>query len=144
MQNLSTQPEDAVSATEHILSERNYPRQPAYLLAALEDVSTHFGKIPAASKALLLEYFGVDRLPEGIEETLPHRHAGSGSAIAVCAGPFCTREGNDEMAAALSTRPGITVERSHCMGFCNSAPCVRVGESTVTEATLEKVLAALD
>jgi len=140
MQNGSTQDENVFSATEHILKTRNYPRQPAYLLAALEDIASQFGAVPSASKELLLEYFGVESLPDGIGEILRHKYTAKGKTVTVCAGPICIREGSDELAAELSAQTGTSVERRHCLGACDSAPCAEVQDVLITRATSEKVL----
>lgn len=143
MQNRSTQAKDTITATEHILSHRNYPRRPAFLLAALEDVAVQFGGIPPESKPVILEYFGVEKLPDGIEETLLRKRAPDERAITVCAGPICVRQGSDNLAAELSAHTGVSIERQHCMGHCDSAPCVKVADNTITSATSAKVLAIL-
>jgi len=134
---------DATPATEQILRLRNYPRQPEYLLAALEDVAAHFGEIPEAARNALFDYFGIDGFPDEISATLFHQHIVSAKRVTVCAGPICRREGSDLLADKLSSETDLVVERQHCMGACDQAPCAIANGNSIPSATPASILAAL-
>ncbi len=130
---------ETVSATEHILALRKYPRKPSYMLAALEDVYAHFGHIPEAAKTVIREYFAIRRLPKHMEEALFHASPMDRRTVRVCAGPLCIQAGSDKLATELASLPGITVERQYCMGVCHSAPAAKIGIQTVSEASFAKI-----
>lgn len=133
------QSNEIVSTTEHILTLRNYPRKPAYFLAALEDVHARFGHLPEASISLLLGYFGADSLPEEMLESLFHHDADDRLVVKVCEGPLCVQAGSDKLAESLTELGNITVERHCCIGACHSAPAVEVKGRTIAPASLERV-----
>ena len=138
------QREDTVTATEHILKQRNYPRQPAYLLAAMEDVASQFGAVPVAAKELLLDYFGIDEIPAEIASALDHRHGSAAETLTLCAGPICSQAGSDELAALFEETGGVNIERQHCMGACDRAPCARAGGKLIAPAAPESIASALN
>lgn len=135
------QNDNIITATEHILSQRNYPRQPSYLPAAIEDIHARFGQIPTASREVLREYFGVAELPEGLIESLFHKHTETVHSVTVCAGPICVQAGSDALATAVEG--SAAVERSYCMGNCHVAPCAKVGKKFIAPATAESISDAL-
>lgn len=126
-------------ATEHILELRNYPRKPAYLAAALEDVFVHFGHIPEIAKPLLSSYFNITVWPDFLSDNLLHAKAGNVKIIKVCEGPCCRKTGSDQLAEALQAELHVSVERHHCMGNCHEAPCATVNGEVVSRASLTKI-----
>ena len=138
------QSSETVAATEHILALRNYPRKPAYLAAALEDLFTHFGRIPDASKAVLSDYFNIDRWPDHLIDSLFHATTKKRKTIKVCNGPCCHEVGSDQLAEQLKRELGRTIDRQHCMGRCQNIPVAMVGGEVIPNATLAKVRAQLD
>jgi NADH:ubiquinone oxidoreductase subunit E len=134
---------ETISATEHILALRKYPRKPAYALAALEDVYAHFGQIPEDSQAVIRAYFSINELPGALRDTLFHEMATNQSTVKVCTGPLCIQKGSDQLAGELLTISGIAVERQHCMGACHLAPNVKVGDELISEASFSKISSQL-
>lgn len=138
------QREDTVTATEHILKLRNYPRQPAYLLAALEDVATRLGSVPDSAKELLLDYFGIGEIPDEIASALDHRHGNAAETLTICAGPICSQTGSNELAALFEEAESVNVERQHCMGACDRAPCARADGKLIAPASPESIGSVLN
>ena len=134
---------DINTATEHILTQRNYPRQEAYFVAALEDVFAHFGNIPDAAKALLCDYFRVTNWPQAQVDELFHKASSNVRSVKVCEGPCCKEAGSDQLAEALSEALAVKgdhrVERVHCMGSCQRAPAAMVNEMLIANATVSKI-----
>jgi len=135
---------ETVSATEHILALRNYPRKPAYIPAALEDVFVRFGSIPEASEAVIRNYFGVQDLPIQQMEPLFHSIDLQQQVVKVCEGPLCVQAGSNQLADELAALAGICIERQHCMGVCHATPAVKIGDTVIAEASVVKVRQQLD
>jgi len=133
------QTHETVSATEHILTLRNYPRKPAYLLAALEDVYARFGHIPEASIPLLRDYFGTSELPGTLLDDLFHSDLDGRPVVKICEGPLCVQAGSNRLAEAVAAAGNIRVERRFCMGTCHSAPAAEIQGQIVAPASLERV-----
>ena len=138
------QPRETIAATEHILALRNYPRKPAYLVAALEDLFSHFGQIPEASKAVLSDHFNIDVWPDHLIHSLFHVSTEKRKIIKVCNGPCCGEAGSDQLAEQLKRELGRTIDRQHCMGSCQNVPVAMIGDEMIPNATLAKVRALLD
>jgi len=133
-------PSEPVLATEHILALRDYPRKPAYFLAALEDVFADLGHIPEASKAIIQHYFMLPEWPDHLVERLFHNTSTMEvKTIMVCEGPCCKQAGADQLAEELQAISSINVERRHCMGSCKNGPAVMVGNSLISGASMSKI-----
>ena len=133
------QPRETVAATEHILALRNYPRKPAYLTAALEDLFNHFGQIPDASKAVLSDYFHIGQWPDDLINSLFHAAPAHTEKVKVCEGPFCREAGGDRLAETLKRELHHSIERHHCMGSCQRAPAAMIGDEVIAHATPAKI-----
>jgi len=131
---------ESVSATEHILALRDYPRKPAYFLAVLEDIFANLGFIPEASKTIIQHYFMLPEWPDHLVEKLFHDTSNPASrTIMICEGPCCKQAGADQLAEELHAVPGIHVKRRHCMGSCKKGPAAMVGNRLISDASANKI-----
>jgi len=134
------QPSETISATEHILALRDYPRKPAYFFAALEDVFANLGHIPDVSKALIQSYFMLPEWPDHLVEKLFHNTSATQSqTITVCEGPCCREAGSDQLVENLKRKFDIPIERRHCMGNCHQPPAASVNGETISVASPAKI-----
>ena len=131
------------SATERILKLRNYPRKQPYLLAALEDVQTHFGFLPKAAAATVLDYFGQTLDFDSELSALFHFSSGNSNAVKICAGPLCSKAGSSDLIKALRTASSTAVEPSHCLGACSQPPAAQFNGETISSASVDKISALL-
>lgn len=134
------------------------PQGRTALLPALHAAQERYGylsdeiaaRIARALRVPLADVYGVIDFyalfyPQPVGKTVIH----------VCADPACALAGSDQLLAQLaapdeqtavagSTVPGVTVERSPCLGYCEHAPAVLVGGRPVVKAaglTREDLLA---
>jgi len=131
--------DDTHTTTEHILATRNYPRKPAYLVAALEDVFAQCREIPDSSIPTLTTYFKLQTWPHELVETLFHASNTGKTSIMVCEGPCCKKAGSDCLADELKTTLKLPIGRRHCMGSCDHAPAVMINSTVVENASLERI-----
>ncbi|MFC1536642.1 NAD(P)H-dependent oxidoreductase subunit E [Pseudomonadota bacterium] len=131
------------SATERILKLRNYPRKQPYLIAALEDVQTHFGFLPEAAVAIVLDYFGQTLDFDSELSALFHFSSDNPNAIRICAGPLCSKAGSSDLIKAVRTASSIAVMPSYCLGACSQPPAAEFNGETISPASADKILALL-
>ena len=65
------------------------------------------------------------------------------TAIEVCHGPVCRDSGGATLAREF-TNEGINVVAGNCRGLCTNAPVVHLDNSTIFEATSEKIQARFE
>ncbi len=131
---------EPISATEHILALRDYPRKPAYFLAALEDIFAELGHIPDASKAIIQSYFTLQEWPKHLVSKLFHNTTITGSkTVMVCEGPCCKKAGADLLADQLQLFSNLNIERHHCMGSCKNGPAVIMKDTLIPNASVKKI-----
>jgi len=137
------QPGNICSATERILKLRNYPRKQLYLLAALEDIQTHFGFLPEAAAVTVFDYFGQTLDFDNELSALFHFSSDNPNAIKICAGPLCSKAGSSNLIKAVRAASSIAVESSHCLGACSQAPAAQFNGETISPASVDKIVALL-
>ncbi len=135
---------EIISATDHILTLRNYPRKTTFLFAALEDVYERFGAIPEAAKERILEYFSLSVMPDRVPMSLFEETKHGDANITLCNGPFCQHAGAESLLGELRSLPGIIIQRQHCMGVCRTPPVAKVGKRLITNASISKVREAVE
>jgi NADH:ubiquinone oxidoreductase subunit E len=133
------QTDDTHTATEHILATRNYPRKPAYLVAALEDIFAQCGSIPDDSIPRLNAYFGLDTWPQQLVDQLFRAKPTAKVNILVCEGPCCRKAGSDHLADELKTTLKQPIGRRHCMGSCDHAPVAMIDSTIVENASPKRI-----
>jgi len=62
--------------------------------------------------------------------------------IRVCQVPECRECGGPELRKALQQQ-GLQAEREHCQGLCAYAPIAHIDKRCISEATMEKITAAI-
>jgi NADH:ubiquinone oxidoreductase subunit F (NADH-binding)/NADH:ubiquinone oxidoreductase subunit E len=127
------------------------PRHRDLLIEHLHRINDRFGSLPAAHLAALAEemrlaltevyevatfYHHFEVVKEG--ETPPAR-----LAVRVCDSIACELAGAQELLKKLDFGSDVRVIPAPCVGRCEVAPCVLVGQNPVGHATLDSVKAAV-
>jgi formate dehydrogenase len=140
---------DAVAREEIASLLGEAPRAPEYLIENLHKVQDRFGSLSAAHLAALAElmklaqaevfevatfYHHFDVVKEG-EEAPPKL------TVRVCETLSCRMAGSAGLLERLRSTlgPGIRVVAAPCIGRCEQAPAVSVGQNAFGHATVEKV-----
>jgi len=127
-----------------------YPAEPAYLLAALEDVQAAEGWVSESVARDLAHAFGAAPAVlasllemQGVFRTSPP----AVRRIAVCTGPVCWQHGVEKLLEGLRQAAAgseIRVEAVHCQGGCDHPPVAVCDGIRVTDATVERVWQAVE
>jgi len=122
---------------EAFISHMEYPRNPAFMIACMEDVQAEFGCVSVQAQRVLAEFLGVE---VGRLEILLARCSDAFSlrpadeqAVVVCHGPVCQAHGAKELCHAL-TEQGVGFELHACLGACDRPPAARCGEKVIAPA----------
>ena len=127
------------------------PRQRDLLIEYLHRLNDHFGHLPAAHLAALAQEM---RLPfaEVYEVATFYHHfqvvkegeaAPPALTVRVCDSIACELAGAQQLLKNLSFGPGVRVIPAPCVGRCEVAPCVVVGQNPVGHATVDSVMHAV-
>ena len=127
------------------------PRQRDLLIEYLHRLNDHFGHLPAAHLAALAQEM---RLPfaEVYEVATFYHHfqvvkegeaAPPALTVRVCDSIACELAGAQQLLKNLSFGPGVRVIPAPCVGRCEVAPCVVVGQNPVGHATVDSVMGAV-
>src|SRR5438105_8557807 len=127
------------------------PRRRDLLIEHLHRLNDHFGYLPAAHLAALAQdmqlaltevyevatfYHHFEVVKEG--ETPP-----PALTVRVCDSISCELAGAESLLKNLSLGPNVRVLPAPCVGRCEVAPCVVVGQNPIGDATVEKVRQAV-
>jgi NADH-quinone oxidoreductase subunit E len=153
-----------MSTAERILSDEildairvyfpRYPNRRAVVLPALHLVNERLGYVPVGA---VVEIAGLlDLVPAEVQDTLSFygffrqdKPAGR-VRVWVCRSISCAARGGEEMleylCEKLGIRPGettpdgrVTVEAAECLGACDYAPAMLVGDTLYRNLTKEKI-----
>ena len=129
------------------------PRRPDLLIEHLHRLADAFGHLRHRHLAALAremrlsfaEVYEVATFYHNFEVVPDQAAAPPDRTIRVCDSLTCALAGADALAAALADGLGGGVRVGHgaCMGRCDQAPVVRLGDQYVEQANVDKVLAAL-
>lgn len=136
---------------EQILEK--YRGHQGILIPALQEVQRTYGYLSMDSLAIIAEILGIpeNEVLEVASSYSQFRFEPKGQyMIRVCQGPACYLRGADRIMAAFTAELGIqpgettadkkfSLERAACLGPCELAPVVMIGEKTYGELTPEKV-----
>jgi formate dehydrogenase beta subunit len=126
------------------------PRRRDLLIEHLHKLNDHYGCLPAAPLAALAQEMRV-ALTEVYEVATFYHHfevvkEGETSppalTVRVCDSISCELAGAQEL-LKMQLGPGVRVIPAPCVGRCEVAPCVVVGQNPVGNATAEKVRGAV-
>src|SRR5919206_4047590 len=126
------------------------PRRRDLLIEHLHKLNDHFGHLPAAHLAALAQDMGL-ALTEVYEVATFYHHfevVKEGEAapppltVRVCDSIACELAGAREL-LQLELGSGVRVIPAPCVGRCEVAPCVVVGQNPIGNASAEKVRAAV-
>jgi NADH:ubiquinone oxidoreductase subunit F (NADH-binding)/NADH:ubiquinone oxidoreductase subunit E len=130
------------------------PRRRDLLIEHLHKLNDHYGCLPAAQLAALAQEMRL-ALTEVYEVATFYHHfevvkagpdgkmrARPALTVRVCDSISCELAGAQEL-LKMQLGPGVRVIPAPCVGRCEVAPCVVVGQNPVGNATAEKVRAAL-
>jgi len=131
-----------------------YPTRRAALLPALHVVNRHLGYIPQQAVVELAEL--LELAPAEVQDTLSFygffkqdRPQGK-VRIWICRSLSCSCRGGEELLAYVSEKLGIspgettpdgaiTLEAAECLGACDFAPAMLVGDKLYGNLTKEKI-----
>jgi len=127
----------------------NDPRRRDLLIEYLHRIQDRYGCLPAAHLAALAEAMRLSQTEVYEVATFYHhfdvvkegRNAPPALAVRVCDSLSCALFGSEELLKELPARLGRDVRVLHapCVGRCEVAPCVVVGQNPIGHATIEKV-----
>ena len=142
---------EARQAVRHLLGDDERRRD--LLIEFLHRIQDHHRQLPVALLAALAEELGLSQT-EVFEVATFYAHfdvVGDGENVApltlrVCDGLPCAQQGAAELLAALAARlaPAVRVVAAPCMGRCDRAPVVAVGQNHLTAATADGVAGAAE
>ncbi|WP_281425806.1 NADH-quinone oxidoreductase subunit NuoE [Methanofollis formosanus] len=130
-----------------------YPKEPRYLLAALQDIQENQTYLSVESMKLVAEYLGV---PESrvfsvatFYKALSLVPQGK-KVIKVCNGTACHLRGAPKLVEALEQELGIkngettedglfTIQTVNCVGACAMAPVVMVNDRVYGKVTISQI-----
>jgi NADH-quinone oxidoreductase subunit E len=135
-----------------------YPTRRAVVLPALDVVHDRLRQVPPRAVIEIAQLLGL--APAEVQDTLTfygsfHQHAPHGRyRVQICRSISCALRGGEELldylCRKLGLRPGettadgrLTLEFAECLGACESAPCMLVGDRVYANLTREKVDEAL-
>ena len=127
------------------------PRRRDLLIEHLHKLNDHFGHLPAPHLAALAQDMGL-ALTEVYEVATFYHHfevvkegefAPPSLTVRVCDSIACELAGAQEL-LKLDLGRNVRVIPAPCVGRCEVAPCVHVGQNPVGNATADKVRAAVD
>jgi formate dehydrogenase len=132
----------------------NAPRRRDLLIEHLHRISDRYGSVSAARLAALAQEMRLS-LAEVYEVATFYHHfevvkegeaAPSALTVRVCDSIACELAGSGELLQKLPAilGKGVRVVHAPCVGRCEAAPCVVVGQNPVGNATVEQVRAAVD
>src|SRR5438552_10894436 len=126
------------------------PRRRDLLIEHLHRISDRFGHLPAAHLAALAQEMRL-ALTEVYEVATFYHHfevvkegemAPPALTVRVCDSIACELAGAHDL-LKLNLGPGVRVIPAPCVGRCEVAPCVHVGQNPIGNATADKVRAAV-
>jgi len=127
-----------------------HPRHSTYLLAALEDVQSRLGYVPAGVIEPMAVYFGVSGEVvcgliedcEALQVSVPAKHV-----LHVCQGPLCSASGGRDLINKARKEIGrcedVQLVAGHCLGNCHDAPVARLDDLLMCRARPEEVIRQL-
>jgi len=127
------------------------PRRRDLLIEHLHRINDHFGHLPAAHLAALAQEMRL-ALAEVYEVATFYHHfevvkegelPPAPLTVRVCDSISCELAGAHEL-LKLNLGPGVRVIPAPCVGRCEVAPCVHVGQNPIGNATADKVRAAVE
>ena len=128
------------------------PRRRDLLIEHLHRINDRFGHLPAAHLAALAEEMRL-ALTEVYEVATFYHHfevvkegeaAPPALTVRVCDSIACELAGAQALLQKLSLGKDVRVIPAPCVGRCEVAPCVVVGQNPVGKATVEKVAKAVE
>jgi formate dehydrogenase len=131
----------------------NDPRRRDLLIEYLHRIQDRYGCLPAAHLAALAEAMHLSQTEVYEVATFYHhfdvvkegRNAPPALTVRVCDSLSCALFGSEDLLKELPARLGRDVGVLHapCVGRCEVAPCVVVGQNPIGHATIEKVQEAV-
>jgi NADH:ubiquinone oxidoreductase subunit F (NADH-binding)/NADH:ubiquinone oxidoreductase subunit E len=127
------------------------PRRADLLIEHLHKIQDRYGHLPASHLAALAKEMRL-ALAEVYEVATFYHHfdvvkegqtAPPALTVRVCDSISCELAGAQELLKKLSFGKEVRVIPAPCVGRCEVAPCVVVGQNPVGNATVEKVMAAV-
>jgi len=138
----------ALAQVQQLLGDA--PRRRDLLIEHLHKLNDHYGHLPAAPLAALAQEMRL-ALTEVYEVATFYHHfevVKEGEAapppltVRVCDSIACELAGAHDL-LKMNLGPGVRVIPAPCVGRCEVAPCVHVGQNPIGNATAEKVRAAV-
>src|SRR5438876_658536 len=126
------------------------PRRRDLLIEHLHRINDRFGHLPAAHLAALAQEMRL-ALAEVYEVATFYHHfevvkegqlAPPALTVRVCDSIACELAGAHDL-LKLNLGPGVRVIPAPCVGRCEVAPCVHVGQNPIGNATTDKLRAAV-
>jgi formate dehydrogenase len=139
----------ALLEVQQLLGEQ--PRRADLLIEHLHKIQDRYGHLPAAHLAALAKEMRL-ALAEVYEVATFYHHfdvvkegeaAPPALTVRVCDSISCELAGAQDLLQKLSFGKEVRVIPAPCVGRCEAAPCVVVGQNPVGNATVEKVMAAV-
>src|SRR4051812_1030713 len=139
----------ALARVQELLGDA--PRRRELLIEHLHKLNDHFGHLPAAHLAALAQDMGL-ALAEVYEVATFYHHfhvVKEGEApppaltVRVCDSIACELAGAQDLLKKLSLGKDVRVLPAPCVGRCEVAPCVIVGQNPIGHASLDSVKAAV-
>src|SRR2546423_12277645 len=127
------------------------PRRRDLLIEHLHRINDRFGHLPAAHLAALAqdmrlalaEVYEVATFYHHFEVVKEGEFPPAPLTVRVCDSIACELAGAHDL-LKLNLGPGVRVIPAPCVGRCEVAPCVHVGQNPLPNATAEKVRAAVE
>src|SRR3982750_632571 len=135
----------ALARVQELLGDA--PRRRELLIEHLHKLNDHFGHLPAAHLAALAQDMGL-ALAEVYEVATFYHHfevVKEGEApppaltVRVCDSIACELAGAKDLLKNLSLGNDVRVLPAPCVGRCEVAPCVIVGQNPIGNASLDSV-----
>jgi formate dehydrogenase len=127
------------------------PRRADLLIEHLHRINDRYGHLPAAHLAALAqemrlalaEVYEVATFYHHFEVVKEGEEAPPALTVRVCDSIACELSGSEQLLKGLSLGKDVRVVPAPCVGRCEVAPCVVVGENPVANATIGNVSEAV-
>lgn len=128
-----------LQSAKELLTQLGYPQEPAWLLAAMQEIHRKLGTFTPETAQLLRSHFRADEAQWNSLLPLFPVKIDAPHTLKVCRGAVCGRQ----IDTSLLEQEKLAIIETCCTGNCHQAPVAKLDETLITEASIEKIRALI-